>query len=66
MGLSKADEIFLTMFRGLTIERDPNSPGTDELPNYQCNLNGKSIKHREVVKMVKDWQDEVLKYLMQK
>ena len=66
MALSKSDEIFLSIFKDLEITRDPNTPGEDDLPNYQCNMHGRSVKHREIIKMVKDYQDAIVQALMER
>ena len=62
--MNKANEIFLTIFKDLVIERDPAHPGTDDLPNYKCSINGEFIKNKMVMKMVKDYQEAIIESLL--
>ena len=64
--LSKADEIFLSMFKDVEILRNPITPGPDNRPNIQCKLNGELVPHSVVIRMVKEWQDAIVESLMER
>lgn len=62
--MKKVDKLFMTMFRDLRITRDPNNAGTDEKPNYVCKLGNGYASHADVVRLVKKYQDVILKEML--
>lgn len=63
--MSKCNELFLTLFKDIKIKLDTNSPGTEEKPNYICFKNGETIGHSDIVRLVKQYQDSIIEYLME-
>lgn len=62
--MKKVDKLFMTMFRDLKITRDPNNGGTDEKPNYVCKLGNGYASHADVVRMVRKYQDAIIKEML--
>ncbi len=56
--MRKVDEIFLQIFKDLKIEASTGS-------GYKCILGKDTISNREVVKMVKDYQDAIIQTLLE-
>ena len=54
----------MRIFRDLRIARDPNNMGTDEKPNYVCKLGNGYVSHAEVVRMVRKYQDTIIKEML--
>lgn len=59
------DRLFLKIFKDLKITPNKAYAGTEEKPNYVCYIGKNSITHAEVVRMVKQYQDEVVKMLLE-
>lgn len=68
MSLSKADEIFLTLFKDLEIKEDTIPiPGTENVAvQLKCTLNGEDIKHRDVIRLIKQYQDAIIQSLIER
>ena len=59
------DKMFLKIFKDLKITPNKANMGTEEKPNYVCYIGKTSITHAEVVRMVKQYQDEIVKMLLE-
>lgn len=55
------DEIFLQMFKDLSITEIETPTGL----RYRCALGKDEISHKVVVKMVKDYQEAIIKSLLE-
>ena len=59
------DRLFLKIFKDLKIAPNKIDTGTEEKPNYLCYIGKTPITHAEVVRMVKQYQDEIVKMLLE-
>ena len=62
--MREIDKAFLALFKDLKIVQDKSLP-TDKQgkPNYVCYIGKEIVPHREVVRMVKRYQDEIIDML---
>jgi hypothetical protein len=61
--MREIDRAFLAIFKDLKISLNKNIPGTDDNPNYICYIGKNAISNAEVVRMVKRYQDAIIKML---
>jgi hypothetical protein len=59
------DKAFLAIFKDLKINRNKGIPGTEDNPNYVCYIGKQPISNADVVRMVKRYQDEIIKQLLE-
>ena len=59
------DRAFLKIFKDLKITPNKSNSGTEEKPNYVCYIGKQAITHADVVRMVKEYQDEIVKMLIE-
>lgn len=58
------DRKFLILFKDLKIATDKQY-STEEKPVYICYIGKKTINHNEVIGLVKEYQDEIIKMLLE-
>ena len=60
------DRKFLILFKDLKITPNKLHPTTvDGKPNYVCYIGKDCIRKNEVIRMVKEYQDEIVKMLLE-
>ena len=63
--MREIDKAFLALFKDLKIVQDRHTPETDGKPNYNCFIGGNAVSHKEVVRLVKRYQDAIVDMLIQ-
>ena len=58
--MSATDQIFLNIFKDLKIVPDKHNSSKNKT-SYSCFMGEKTISYREVVELVKKYQDELIK-----
>ena len=58
------DRKFLILFKDLKITTDKQY-STEEKPVYICYIGKQTINHNEVIGLVKEYQDEIVKMLLE-
>ena len=61
--MREIDKIFLRIFKDLKLAVDKNSP--DDNPRYVCYIGKQAVSRDVVVSMVKEYQDEIVKLLLE-
>lgn len=62
--MREIDKAFLKIFKDLKITLDKQT-STEDNPRYICFIGKNHIKNADVVKMVKEYQDEIIKMLLE-
>ena len=58
------DRAFLILFKDLKIAIDTQH-STEDKPVYLCYIGKKNISHNEVIRLIKNYQDEIVKMLLE-
>lgn len=61
--MNNANKLFLTIFRDLKIEVDEHN-SSEKNTAYDCYLNGQLVRYTKVISLIKQYQDEVIKILL--
>ncbi len=59
------DRAFLKLFKDLKITQNKKIPETNGKPNYICYIGKQAVSNSDVVRMVKEYQDEIVKMLIE-
>lgn len=59
------DRAFLKLFKDLKITQNKTIPETNGKPNYICYIGKQTVSSSDVVRMVKEYQDEIVKMLIE-
>ena len=59
--MRQIDKAFLTIFKDLKIIEKVNDSG---ITTYMCFIGDQGVKHSEVVRLVKQYQDEIINSLL--
>ena len=62
--MNNASKLFLTIFRDLRIEIDEHN-SSENNTSYDCYLNGQLVKYNKVISLIKQYQDEIIKMLLE-
>lgn len=58
------DSLFLNKFKDLKIVVDDKN-SSEDMTAYNCFIEGKTVSYRKVVGLVKQYQDEIVKMLLE-